>query len=89
LAIGTAEKLHGRHRQREHLLVAREALHHLDAPVEVPEHRNVHPALELRRERRVALGDLLHALEVREREDVRKDVELEVLGCFHHVIPIG
>jgi drug/metabolite transporter (DMT)-like permease len=35
------------------------------------------------RKRGVAFGDSLHPFEVREREDVRKDVELEVLEGFH------
>ena len=48
---GAAEELDRRHRERQHLLVARAALHHLDALVQVPEHRDVHPALELRGER--------------------------------------
>ena len=63
-----AEELDRRHRQREHLLVAGPALHHADALVEVPKHRDVHPALERRGEARIALGDALHPLEVRLRE---------------------
>src|SRR3989441_7337809 len=80
--LGTSQELDGRHRQGQDLLVLGEALHHAHALVQVPQHRNVHPALELRRERRVPLGDLLHPLEVRLRKDVRKDVELQHYSSF-------
>src|SRR5947208_10684608 len=80
--LGTSQKLDGGHRQGQDLPVLGEALHHAHALVEVPQHRSVHPALELRRERRVPLGDLLHPLEVRLRKDVRKDVELQHYSSF-------
>src|SRR5438046_3900519 len=80
--LGTSQELDGRHRQSQDLLVLGEALHHAHALVQVPQHRDVHPALELRRERRVPLGDLLHPLEVRLRKDVRKDVELQLYSSF-------
>src|SRR5437016_3856958 len=80
--LGTSQELDGRHRQGQDLLVLGEALHHAHALVEVPQHRNVHPALELRRERRVALGDSLHPLEVRLRKDVGKNVELKHYSSF-------
>src|SRR5207247_5151458 len=70
-----AQKLDRGHRQRQHLLVAGPSLHHLDALVEIPQHRDVHPALERRSEAGIALGDALHPLEVLERKDVRKDVQ--------------
>src|SRR5207253_1938647 len=88
LAIA-AQEFDRRHRQRQHLLVARPALHHLDSPPEVPQHRDVHPALERRRQALIAFGDFLHPLEVLEREDVRKNVEL-AFGRFHafpHTLP--
>ena len=77
-----AEELDRRHRQRQHLLVAGPALHHADTLVEVPQHRDVHPALERGGEARIALGDALHPLEVRRGKDVGKDVEL-LLGFGH------
>src|SRR5437879_576380 len=80
--LGTSQKLDGGHRQGQDLPVLGEALHHAHALVQVPQHRNVHPALELGRERRVPLGDLLHPLEVRLRKDVRKDVELQHYSSF-------
>src|SRR5881396_3193407 len=80
--LGASQKLDGRHRQGQDLPVLGEALHHAHALVQVPQHRNVHPALELRRERRVPCGDLLHPLEVRLRKDVRKNVELQHYSSF-------
>src|SRR5882762_6892325 len=80
--LGTSEELDGRHRQGQDLLVLGEALHHAHALVEVPQHRDMHPALELRRERRVPLGDLLHPLEVRLRKDMRKNVEFQHYSSF-------
>src|SRR3989475_4409140 len=79
---GISQELDGRHRQGQDLLVLGEALHHAHALVEVPQHRNVHPALELRRERRIPLGDSLHPLEVRLRKNVRKNVELQHYSSF-------
>ena len=66
-----------RQRERQDLLVVRKATHHLDPLLQVPQDRNVQPALELRAERRVLLGDALHAREEGLRKDMRKDVELE------------
>src|SRR6266436_6254335 len=80
--LGVSQELDGRHRQGQDLLVLGEALHHAHALVEVPQHRDMHPALELRRERRVPLGDLLHPLEVRLRKDVRKNVEFQHYSSF-------
>src|SRR3989475_1060269 len=80
--LGTSQELDGRHRQGQDLLVLGEALHHAHALVQVPQHRNVHPALELRRERRVPLGDLLHPLEVRLRKDVGENVEFQHYSSF-------
>src|SRR6266850_1132901 len=71
-----------RQRQRQHLLVTRPALHHLDALFQIPEHRDVQPALDVRGERRLRRGDLLHALEEGGWKDVRKDVQLR-LGSLH------
>jgi hypothetical protein len=74
------EELDRRHRKRQHLLVPREALHHAHPRIEVVEHRDGHPALELAGENGIGLPDRLHPLEVRERQDVREYIELERRG---------
>src|SRR5204863_8463900 len=72
------EELDRRKRQGEDLLVPREALHHAQARLQVPQHRDVQPALDLRGERGTLPRDRLHPLEKRLRKDVREDVELEI-----------
>src|SRR6266853_305903 len=72
------EELDRRKRQGEDLLVPRKALHHPQARFQVPQHRDVQPALDLRGKRRTLLRDRLHPLEKRLRKDVREDVELEI-----------